>query len=65
MINVVTTQAGTINQNPNLDGFIAEQELVNTFNANASLENSNFRARVLQPDAGQTYGKNSVDIAVG
>lgn len=64
MINVVTTQAGTINQNPNLDGFIAEQELVNTFNANASLENSNFRARVLQPDAGQTYGKNSVDIAV-
>lgn len=64
MINVVTTQAGTINQNPNLDGFIAEQELVNTFNANASLENSNFRARVLQPEAGQTYGKNSVDIAV-
>ena len=64
MINVVTTQAGTINQNPNLDGFIAEQELVNTFNVNASLENSNFRARVLQPEAGQTYGKNSVDIAV-
>lgn len=64
MINVVTTQAGTINQNPNLDGFIAEQELVNTFNANASLEHSNFRARVLQPEAGQTYGKNSVDIAV-
>ena len=64
MINVITTQAGTINQNPNLDGFIAEQELVNTFNANAALENSNFRARVLQPEAGQTYGKNSVDIAV-
>ena len=64
MINVVTTQAGTINQNPNLDGFIAEQELVNTFNANAALENSNFRARVLQPEVGQTYGKNSVDIAV-
>lgn len=64
MINVVTTQTGTINQNPNLDGFIAEQELVNTFNANAALESSNFRARVLQPDAGQTYGKNSVDIAV-
>lgn len=64
MINVVTTQTGTINQNPNLDGFIAEQELVNTFNANASLENSNFRARVLQPEVGQTYGKNSVDIAV-
>ena len=64
MINVVTTQEGVINQNPNLDGFIAEQELVNTFNANASLENSNFRARVLQPEAGQTYGKNSVDIAV-
>lgn len=64
MVNVVTTQAGTINQNPNLDGFIAEQELVNTFNANAAIENSNFRARVLQPEAGQTYGKNSVDIAV-
>ena len=64
MINVVTTQAGTINQNPNLDGFIAEQEIVNTFNANAALENSNFRSRVLQPEAGQTYGKNSVDIAV-
>lgn len=64
MINVVTTQAGTINQNPNLDGFIAEQELVNTFNTNAALGNSNFRSRVLQPEAGQTYGKNSVDIAV-
>ena len=64
MINVITTQTGTINQNPNLDGFIAEQELVNTFNTNAALESSNFRARVLQPGAGQTYGKNSVDIAV-
>lgn len=64
MVKVITTQSGAINMNPNLDGFIAEQAHANSYNLNAAIENSSFRARSLQPEVGQTYGKNSVDISV-
>lgn len=64
MLRTVTTQSGTINQNPNLHGFIAEQHHVNTFNANAVLKNSNYRAEVKVPAPGETYGKNSFDIVI-
>ncbi len=47
--------------NPNLDGFIAEQELVNSFNNSAVLEGSKYRAEALTPDV---YGKNSFDIVI-
>lgn len=58
----ITTKAGSINQNPSLNGFIAEQEHVQSFNMNASASGSEYRAKVLEPD-GQ-YGKNSVDIVI-
>ena len=47
--------------NSNLDGFIAEQELVNSFNNSAVLEGSKYRAEALTPDI---YGKNSFDIVI-
>ena len=63
MLRVIMKQNGTVNMNPNLDGFIAEQQQVNSFNRAAALENSPYRADVLQPD-GTTYGKNSVDVVI-
>ncbi len=63
MERAVLSMGGEINQNLNLDGFIAEQYHVNSFNANAVLENSPYRARVCVPE-GTAYGKNSVDIMI-
>lgn len=59
----ITTKAGTINQNSNLDGFIAEQYHAQTFNLNAEACGSPFRAEVLEPN-GHGYAKNSVDIVI-
>lgn len=64
MQQTLLTQTGEISQNPNLNGYIAEQNHVNTFNKNAALNGSDVRAEVLTPKPGQTYGKNSVDIVV-
>lgn len=61
--NTITTNAGVINQNPRLDGFIAEQHHAQTFNLNAKATGSEYRAEVLEPD-GTGYGKNSVDIVI-
>ena len=62
MERVVMNMDGNISQNPCLDGYMAEQYHVNSFNANAVLEGSPYRARVCEPDG--AYGNNSVDIAV-
>lgn len=59
----ITTKNGTINKNPNLDGFIAEQYIAETFNMNAKSVKSNYRAEVLKPKSG-TFKKNSVDIVI-
>ncbi len=59
----ITTKAGNISQNPSLDGFIAEQYHVQTFNMNAEASGSQYRAKVLEPD-GTGYSKNSVDIVI-
>lgn len=59
----ITTKTGNISQNPSLDGFIAEQYHVQTFNMNAEASGSQYRAKVLEPD-GTGYGKNSVDIVI-
>lgn len=64
MMRTVTTKAGEISQSYNLDGFIAEQYHVNTFNANAALHKSKYFAEVKVPEAGETYGKNSVDVVI-
>lgn len=64
MQRVILTQGGAINQQWYLDGFIAEQQHVNSFNAAAAVSDSPFHAEVCAPEAGQTYGKNSFDIVI-
>ncbi len=64
LMETITTRSGNINMNPNLDGFIAEQAHVNSFNQNAALRGSSYRAEVLKPKPGEAYGKNSVDIVI-
>ncbi len=61
---VITNRNGAINQSLNLDGFIAEHHHANTFNIDAVAKGSSYRAQVLEPKAGETYGKNSVDIVI-
>lgn len=63
MLRVILTKSKEINMNPNLDGFIAEQYSVNTFNQQAALKNSFYRAKVLGPSK-NGYVKNSVDITI-
>lgn len=63
LYRTIATQAGTINQNPSLDGFIAEQYHAQTFNLNAQASGSEYRAEVLKPE-GTGYAKNSVDIVI-
>ena len=64
LYRTITTQAGVVNRNPRLDGFIAEQYHAQTFNMNAEAGGSKYRAEVLEPKPGETYQKNSVDIVV-
>lgn len=64
LYRTVTTQSGGISQQLNLDGFLAEQQAVNSFNTAAKLDNSPFRAEVCAPEPGQTYGKNSFDVVI-
>lgn len=63
LYKTITTQAGTVNRNPRLDGFIAEQYHAQTFNLNAEASGSPYRAKVLEPN-GNRYAKNSVDIVI-
>lgn len=63
LCRTIHTQAGTISQNPNLDGFITEQYHAQTFNLNAEATGSPYRAKVLEP-TGSGYAKNSVDIVI-
>ena len=42
--SVITTQAGNISQNINLDGFLAEEYHVATFNAEAAMSDAPFYA---------------------
>ena len=63
LYRTIHTQAGVVSQNPNLDGFIAEQYHAQTFNLNAEATGSPYRAKVLEP-TGSGYAKNSVDIII-
>ena len=63
MMKTILKKDGTVNMNPNLDGFIAETETANIFNKNAVLNDSVERMEVLRPD-GSTYGKNSADVRI-
>lgn len=62
--DAITRRDGFISQSPNLDGFIAEHHHANTFNLNAEAQGSAYRAKVLEPKPGETYGKNSMDIGI-
>lgn len=65
MQNTVLTKSREINQNPNLDGYIAEQRHAQSYNLDAAARgNSGTHAEVLEPKPGEVYGKNSVDIVV-
>lgn len=64
LATTITTANGRISQNPNLDGFLFESEHTASFNMDAALKNETVRAKVLRPEPGQTYAKNSADIAV-
>ena len=64
LMESVTTKAGTINQNPNLDGFIFEEHHVGTFNIDAAVKQKSYHAEALKPELGETYGKNSIDIVI-
>lgn len=64
MLRVMTNRDGGINQNFNLDGFMAEQHHVNSFNMQVRLERSPYVAEVMAPKPGQTYGKNSFDVVI-
>ena len=63
-IESITTKAGTINQNPNLDGFIFEEHHAETFNIDAAVKQKSYHAEALKPELGETYGKNSIDIVI-
>lgn len=62
MMRTVLRQDGGIKECINLDGFIAEQHQVNSFNAKAALQKSEFHAKI--PKEGQAYGKNSFDVVI-
>ena len=64
MYDTITTRAGLPNQNYNLDGFIAEQHHVNSFNLKAQATGSDLHAEVLKPKPGETYKANSVDVVI-
>lgn len=64
IIESVTTKAGRINQNPNLDGFIFEEHHAGTFNIDAAVKKKSYHAEALKPELGETYGKNSVDLII-
>lgn len=64
MMKSVITKAGNINQNPNLNGFIFEEYHAGTFNIDAAVKQKSYHAKVLKPEPGETYGKNSIDIVI-
>jgi len=64
MMRTITTNTDEVSRCINLDGFIAEQEAVNSFNIHAQLEGSPYRAEVQIPGPGETYGKNSFDVVI-
>ena len=64
IIESVTTKAGNINQNPNLDGFIFEEYHAGTFNVDAAVKQKSYHAEALKPEIGETYGKNSIDLII-
>lgn len=64
LVESVTTKVGTINQNPNLDGFIFEEYHAGTFNVDATVKQKPYHAEALKPELGEAYEKNSIDLII-
>lgn len=64
LLRTVLNQDGSISYCQNLDGFIAEQMHVNTFNEQAALNLSPYVAKVQVPEPGTVYGRNSFDAVI-
>lgn len=62
MLRTVLRQDNGVKECINLDGFIAEQYHVNSFNAKAALQKSDFYAEI--PKQGEAFGKNSFDVVI-
>ncbi|RRK32253.1 hypothetical protein EBB54_13435 [Schaedlerella arabinosiphila] len=62
MMRTVLRQDNGVKECINLDGFIAEQYHVNSFNAKAALKKSDFYAEI--PKQGEAFGKNSFDVVI-
>lgn len=54
---LMTTKSGQINQNPCLDGYLAEEYHVQTFNMNAEARGSEYRAYKLEPEGYALIGR--------
>lgn len=63
---ITTKSSGYLipNKNPNLDGFIAEQYHVNSFNMDAVAKGSDLRAEVQPLKPNGTYSKNGFDVII-
>ncbi len=59
MLRTITNLDGSFSGSPNLDGFLAEQHHVDTFNQDAASRGSPYRAEVKGSN-----GENSVDIVI-
>ena len=59
ILETISTRSGAVNMNPNLDGFIAEQHHVDTFNLDAAAKGSPLRAEALG-----SRSKSSVDVVI-
>lgn len=59
MMRTILNLDGSISQNPNLDGLIAEQHHASTFNIDAAVKEKAYHAEPLESN-----GKNSVDVVV-
>jgi len=67
MYKTITTKGSGYSipsHNPNLDGFIAEQHHVNSFNMDATAKGSGLRAEVQPLKPGETYSKNGFDVVI-
>ena len=58
-LETISTRSGAVSMNPNLDGFIAEQHHVDTFNLDAAAKGSPLRAEALW-----SRSRSSVDVVI-
>lgn len=64
LTRTILTQAGQVNLNPNLDGYLAETKHINSFNLDA-VSKGHHEIIAYDPHlAGTAYGKNSVDVMI-